>query len=176
MHIVTAMKRPILLTLALTILVPVFAHAQYNSVGLFVGGTQELEDGFDFSIDESALEIFWETKLERGTSLRLQYGAFDTAVVVEGVSGSGSLDYLDVVASYEFDEVWGRTAILGGLGVYRQDLGTVDEDAWGLTLGVNGSFPVTRRFAALTELAYHWADFDENASYFILKAGFRVSF
>jgi hypothetical protein len=41
---------------------------------------------------------------------------------------------------------------------------------------VNGTFPVTRRFALTGEIAYHWADFDQNLSILVASAGFKVRF
>jgi len=174
------MKRRILYAALLALLIPVCAHAQSSAVGITVGSGESLADGLDFSFGDTVYQIYYETDFGGGTKFRVQYGTFDTQtdpVEVDDPKLDTSIEYVNLIGQYEFDEVYGQSALFAGLGLYRSETkGFDDEKDWGLVLGVNGTFPISRRLALTGELAYHWADFDNNLSVLVASGGFKVRF
>jgi hypothetical protein len=127
------------------------------------------------------VQLYYETSFGNGTSLRALYGTFDTQVELAGEAEpllvDTSIEYVNLITQYEFDEVYGRSALFGGLGFYRSELtGGGKEEDWGLVLGVNSTFPVSRRLALTAEIAYHWADFEENLSVIVFSGGAKIRF
>lgn len=175
------MKRVTLFATLLAFILPVCAHAQSSAIGVSVGSGESLDDGLDFSFGDTIVEIYYETTFGEGTAFRVQYGTFDTQAEVGDDPDlqqlDASVEYINLIGQYEFDEVYGRSAIFGGLGLYRNEVdGFDDEKDWGLVLGVNGTFPVTRRFALTAEIAYHWANFDRNLSILVVSGGAKIRF
>lgn len=168
------MTRRILILIAL-ITLPIIAQAQESSVGLLLGAAENASDGVDLNLKDAVIEAFYEVPLERGTSLRLMYGNVDTEVTTQGITSKGNVEYLDALISYEFDETYGSSSF-GGIGVYRQKGDIGDESDYGYQVGVNGTFPVTRRFAFMAELAYHWANFEKSTSFLMATGGVRYKF
>jgi len=172
------MKRRTILPALLAVLLPICAHAQSSAIGVTVGSGESLEDGLDFEFGDTVVQLYYETSFGGGTSFRLQYGTFDTQVRPDEAEPlDASIEYVDLIGQYEFDEVYGQSALFAGLGLYRNDVeGLASEKDWGLVLGVNGTFPVSRRFALLGEIAYHWADFDQNLSILVVSGGVKIRF
>jgi hypothetical protein len=175
------MKRLTLFAALLALMLPVCAHAQSSAIGVSVGSGESLDDGLDFSFGDTVVEIYYETTFGQGTSFRFQYGTFDTQAEVGEDPDlellDASVEYINLIGQYEFDEVYGQSAIFGGLGLYRNEIdGFDDEKDWGLVLGVNGTFPVSRRFALTAEIAYHWANFDQNLSILVVSGGAKLRF
>jgi hypothetical protein len=179
--IVTSMKRFILPAVLLAILLPVCAHAQGSAVGVTLGSGESLADGLEFSFGDTVFQAYYETTFGNDTRFRLLYGTFDTDVSVPGDEGplllSSSIEYVNLIGQYDFDEVYGRSALFGGVGLYRNKIDGLDsEKDWGLVVGVNTMFPVTRQFALTAEIAYHWANFEENLSALIVSGGVKIRF
>lgn len=174
------MKRRILLAALLALALPICAQAQSSAIGVNIGTGESLDDGLDFNFGDTLFEVYYETTFGVGTSFRFQYGTFDTEFETEAetpVFLDASVEYINLIGQYEFDEVYGQSALFGGLGLYRNEIdGLEDEKDWGVVLGVNGSFPVTRSLALTAELAYHWADFDQQMSVLIASVGLKVKF
>lgn len=181
MLIVTRMNRTRFLVALLVLFLPISAQAQASAIGVSVGGGESLEDRLDFSLDDTVFQIYYETSFGQGTTFRAQYGTFDTQVEITDADVVSKVDstveFVNLIGQYEFDEVYGQSAIFGGLGFYRHDIEGFDrEKDWGLVVGVNGAFPVTRRFALTAEAAYHWADFEENLSVIVFSVGAKIRF
>lgn len=154
--IVPRMRRFLLFT-ALLLLIAAPAAAQSTEFGLQIGGGQGLEDGVDFDLGESLREVYVGTELEPGTILKLKGGQYDGEIFGD----NGSLEYITAIVEYRFSETFGSSSVFLGPGFYRSrpdgDAGFEGDEDYGFTGGVNGIFPVSRRFALTAELAYHWA-------------------
>lgn len=168
------MKR--LFALAILVALPAVAEAQTSSLGMSFGVAEPTSDGLDFNLKDPVLEVFYRVPLDKGTSVGLKYGTLESDLEIEGVKDEGDLQYLDVIVSYEFDETFGRSSMFAGIGLYRQELGDLDESDYGFVAGVNATFPVSRRFSLLSELSYHYAHFEADTSFLILTGGFQFNF
>lgn len=175
--IVTAMKRGFLLVALL--LLPSIASAQPFEFGLIAGRVESMEDGFDFDFDEGLIEAFFAARVDEDTMFRIKVGDTDMPFDAAGTAvADGQLQYLTGEIEYRFDEVWGRSALFAGPGVYRAESAStgVEETDFGLVGGVNTSFPLTRRIDLLLELAYHWTNFEESYTFITAGAGLKISF
>ncbi len=181
MLIVTRMRR-LALIIVLTLLFVPAAWAQSSAVGISIGSGESLKDGLDFSFGDTVYQLYYETSFGGGTSFRVQYGTFDTTAMIPTIEGelipeNSSIEFIDLIGRYEFDEVYGQSSVFGGLGLYRNETATLDDEKdWGLVLGVDGTFPVSRRFALTAEIAYHWADFEQNLSVIVVSGGVKIRF
>ncbi len=81
-----------------------------------------------------------------------------------------------MLAEYRFDEIFGSTTLFFGPGAYRQDSADGSETDFGLSGGVSGDFPLTRRLGFVVEGAYHWVNFDDEYEFVTVGAGLRLSF
>lgn len=168
------------LFLMLFVLAALPAAAQTFDFGLLLGRGQNTEDGFSFNFDDSVREITFAAPLEPDTVFRVKVGSMDTTNEQElgglPAATEGKIEYLDALVGYEFDEIFGTTMMFAGPGYYRQKFGSVDETDWGLSGGINGKFPVTRRFAFIAEAAYHYAHFEEHRSFITVAGGVQFGF
>lgn len=162
--ILAAMKRIVFL-LAFSALMALPAAAQTMTFGFQLGSGSSLEGGFDIEFDDSIREIYFGASLEPESMFKVKAGEFETAEFGSG----GTVQYIDALVEYKFSEVFGSTGIFAGPGFYRSkgDVLEDDEDTdYGFSIGVNGHFPVTRRFGLTAEAGYHWAklasDFQPN--------------
>lgn len=179
MHIVNFMTK--YTTLIILFLVASLPATAQTSLGLLLGGSQTLDGGnIDTDFSNSLKEIFVATELEPGTVLRIRGGQVDSEdgpqVGLPGVSRVGNFEFIDALIEYRFYETFGSSSFFAGPGVYRQRFGTFDETDFGLSGGVNGIFPVSRRLALTGEVSYHWANFEESREFVTLAGGVRFSF
>jgi hypothetical protein len=165
-----------LVAIAFVVALPVFVQAQTSAVGMSFGIAEPTADGLDFNLKDSTLEIYYQVPLDVGTSLKLKYGTLESDLEIEGTKAEGDLQYLDLLVSYEFDETFGKSSFFGGIGMYRQEIGDLDESDYGFVIGVNATFPVTRRFALTSELSYHYAHFEADTGFLILTGGLEINF
>jgi len=166
-----------LIAIALFVALPVVAQAQMNSsVGMSFGIAEPTADGLDFNLEDSAIEIYYQVPLDEGTSVKLKYGTLESELDIEGTKGTGDFQYLDLLVAYEFDESFGKSSMFAGIGMYRQEIGDLDESDYGFSAGVNANFPVTRRFALTTELSYHYAHFESDTGFLMLSGGVAINF
>lgn len=176
-RIVTAMKRGLLL--AALLLVPSLALAQPFEFGILGGKAESMEDGFDFDFDQDLIEVFFAARVDEATMFRIKLGDTDMPFTTAGNPVSdGSLQYVTGEIEYQSHEIWGRSGIFAGPGVYRGRSSSTDveETAFGLVGGVNTSVALTRRIDILVELAYHWAKFEEDYTFITAAAGLKMSF
>lgn len=197
-HIVPAMSRAtLILLLILAIAAPAFA--QSSEVGMILGGTRRSatsvwndsgpmgDDSFTFS--NSSFEMFYGVELEPSTYLKFKLGRIETPVRVQtggdpetgtrfGHDEDGEVQHLSTVVEYRFSEAFGRTALFGGLGMYRHvpGGGFEDEVDWGWQVGVNADFPLSRRYGVMLEAAHHWARGEFQPKYLTVGGGLRISF
>jgi hypothetical protein len=176
-RIVTAMKRGLLL--AALLLVPSLTLAQPFEFGILGGKAESMEDGFDFDFDQDVIEVFFAARIDESTRFRIKLGDADMPFSTDGDPiNDGSLQYLTGEIEYVSHEIWGRSGIFAGPGVYRgrSSSANLEETAFGLVGGVNTSITLTRRIDILVELAYHWAKFEEDYTFITAAAGLKMSF
>ena len=166
--------------LALLSFLSVPALAQSTAVGFQLGVSQSNDNGIDFDFGGDLKEVSFSLDTDASTTLKLKAGRMesDEPPDIEELIliTDGHVEYLAFVAEYRFYEVFGSTSLFAGPAAYRQEYGTLDETDFGITGGVNGLFPVTRRFGLTAELAYHWANFEETRSFVTAAAGVRIGF
>jgi hypothetical protein len=180
------------LFLALFALAAAPAFAQSSEFGFLLGGSKRLNDlpgakgnpGVnDFKFSNSVKEAFYAVQLDPGTMFKIKVGQITAPLAVKDSSGSrvdagkGNIDHVDALVDYQFPEPWGSTGLFGGIGMYRQSVtGYQDETNFGLSGGVNGDFPLSRRYGVIVEAAYHWLHMDARPRYLTLSGGLRISF
>jgi hypothetical protein len=189
MRIVPAMKKTaVFLGFLLAAAVP--AAAQTNELGILVGGSKTMKSGAGTGPYEHGLsEIYYGVQLEPGTFLRIKVGkfdaqtAFDTGTVdakgkkIFDVDKKGSIDHADAIVDYRFSEAWGSSGLFAGAGMYRQHGVGREETNIGLQIGVNGIFPLSRRYGIVAEGAYHWiAFYRPRPRYVTGGVGLRMTF
>lgn len=165
-----------LIAIAFIVVAPVIVQAQPSAVGMSFGIAEPTADGLDFNLEDSAIEIYYKVPLDVGTSLKLKYGTLESELEIAGTKDEGDLQYLDLLVAYEFDESFGKSSLFAGIGMYRQEIGDLDESDYGFAVGVNATFPVSRRFALTSELTYHYAHFEADTGFLILSGGLEINF
>ena len=167
------------LTLALFLVLAAPALAQDNTVGLLIGTSEFLEDSISFDLGADVQEFWYSRDLEAGTVLRLKLGQADFEVEEDDselLAGDYEVEYALALIEYRFHEVYGSTSLFFGPGVYRQQGVDQEESNFGLSAGVSGDFPVTRRLGLVLEGAYHWVNFENEYEFLTIGGGVRVSF
>ncbi|HJQ39388.1 MAG TPA: hypothetical protein VKB93_19780 [Thermoanaerobaculia bacterium] len=192
------MKRAsLLLALTLFSALPLLAQASHE-VGLLVGGSRRFinnglrEGGVDwldssFSFSNNAVDLYWAQQIESEIYVKFNVGRIETQIAeayqIAGVEGNfrrdaeGEVQHVDMVAEYRFSEPYGSTGIFGGLGLFRQSAeGLETTNNYGYILGVNGDFPLTKRYGILIQGTYYWTRGDFRARYATLSGGLRIAF
>lgn len=151
------------------------------SAGLQFGLSQMTTDGVDFEFGDSVKELNVAFVTDPGgTAFKIKLGEVETDNDLDldnpDRADDGTVQYLTGVVEYRFSEAWGSTGLFAGGGGYRQKFGDLEESDFGAMAGVNGVFPVTRRFGIVGELAYHWANFEESRQMLTASVGVRVGF
>jgi hypothetical protein len=198
------MKRTSLFAAALFLFSALPALAQANEFGFIVGGSRlfvdgaPLAEGGEFSdstlsFSNNSFELFWATRMDDATWLRFKVGRIQTPVpvAVEGPDGTdsntdpdlyrrdedGEVQHIEMNAEYRFSESYGSTGVFAGLGMYRQNASGFDsETSFGVNVGLNADFPITRRYGVMLETSYHWNRTEFQPRYLTLGAGLRMSF
>ena len=195
--IFAAMKRAsLLIALVLFGAAPLFA--QSTEFGVIAGGSRRFVDigkretGLEwidskFNFSNSSVELFWGMQMDEDTWFKLKVGRIETqiaeAYTITGTPGrfrrdaEGEVQHADAIVEYRFSEPYGSTSLFGGVGLYRQSAdGLASTNNFGLTAGVNGDFPITRRYGIVIEGAYHFTNADFRPRYMTVGAGLRLSF
>jgi hypothetical protein len=192
--IFAAMKRASLL-IALMVFGAVPLFAQSNEMGIIVGGSRRFVDigqketGVEwldskFNFSNSSVELFWGMQMDEDMWFKLKLGRIETQIA-EGYGAGGKfrrdaegeVQHIDALVEYRFSEPYGSTSIFGGVGLYRQSAdGLASANNFGLTAGVNGDFPITRRYGFVLEGAYHFTNGDFRPRYMTVGGGLRLSF
>jgi hypothetical protein len=155
-------------------------------------------------LNNGAREVFWAVQVEPSTYFRIQAGQWktDVGIVQSGKElskpdhpvipntparfpASGTVQHVDGTIDYRFDEPFGTTGLFAGLGLYRwsapqtppDDIHNIpSETNYGYTFGVNGEFPITKRYAFMVEGAYHWINMSSPVRYVTVTGGVRIGF
>jgi hypothetical protein len=201
MRIVAAMKKSACFLLFLLVAAPAFAQTG-QQFGILFGGVKRLYSGHDrdadaslpidrFRLTHGAREVFYAVQIEPSTLFKIQAGQWNTDVgIVQKdplkLPRSGHIEHVDGVIDYRFTEPYGTTGLFAGLGLYRWSAPSVDasdvvhtiptETNYGYTFGVNGEFPMTRRYAFMVEGAYHWVNMSSPVRYVTVMGGVRIAF
>lgn len=175
--ILTAMiRKGLVLVAALTLSLPLFAQ---DNIGFLLGTAEYLDDGFSLDVGLDVQEIWYSKDLEAGTVLRFKLGQAEFDVDDDDSAlprGSHDLEYGLVLVEYRFHEIYGASTLFFGPGAYRQSTPAGDETNFGLSGGVAGDFPISRRLGFVLEAAYHWVNFEEEYDFMTVGAGMRFSF
>jgi hypothetical protein len=160
--------------------------AQTSQIGLLFGGSQALSSdaigGRGFRLSNHVKEAFFAYRIEEATLFKIRGGEIKAPVTFPDAQGGrnnfqqGSIAHVDAIIDYRFSEIWGQTGLFAGIGGYRQRHDTFEETKPGITAGVNGDFPMNRRFGIVTEASYHWVNFRYHARYVTATGGVRFSF
>jgi hypothetical protein len=152
-----------------------------------------------FRLTSGAREVFYAVQIEPATLFKIQAGQWNTdvGIVQSGTDDkgnptgdpkfprSGTIQHADGIIDYRFDEPFGTTGLFAGLGLYRWSASGPPPDAkhdvptetnYGYVLGVNGEFPITKRYAFMVEGAYHWINMSSPVRYVTVTGGVRVGF
>ncbi len=153
-----------------------------------------------FHLTHGAHEAFYAVQVESSTWFKIQAGEWNTDVGIvrsgkdkdgnpTGESAkfpvSGKVRHADAIVDYRFTEAYGSTGIFGGIGFYRWSPSGPAPDAahdvptqsqFGYTFGINGEFPMTKRYAFMLEGAYHWINMSSPVRYVTVMGGVRVGF
>lgn len=199
MRIVAAMKKPACFLLFLLLAAPAFAQTG-QQFGILFGGAKRLYSGRDkdkfpdlpndrFRLSHGVREIFYAVQIEPATLFKIQAGQWNSDVGVVQADPplkprSGHVEHIDGVVDYRFSEPFGTTGLFGGVGLYRwsaptAQAGETDIPAatnYGYVVGVNGEFPMTKRYAFMVEGAYHWINMSSPVRYVTLTGGLRIGF
>ncbi len=168
------------------------AAAQTSEFGFLLGGSKRLNDlpgtqgrssAKDFTFSNSVKEAFYCVQLEPDMMFKIKVGEITAPIVTTNSDGArvdagkGNIDHIDALVDYRFSEPFGSTGLFGGVGMYRQSVsGYQDETNVGLSAGVNGDFPLSRRYGIIVEGAYHWIHLSARPRYITLTGGLRISF
>lgn len=155
-----------------------------------------------FRLTSGAREVFYAVQIEPATFFKIQAGQWttDVGIIQSGTDHKtppstigdgkthlpthGTIEHVDGIVDYRFSEPFGTTGLFAGLGLYRwRQSGTADEfhtvptsTNYGYVFGVNGEFPLTRRYAFMAEGAYHWINMDSPVRYVSVMGGLRIAF
>jgi hypothetical protein len=154
-----------------------------------------------FRLTHGVREVFYAVQVEPSTLFKIQAGQWNTdvGIVQSGINRktgekngsdvklptSGTIQHVDGMVDYRFSEPFGSTGIFAGLGLYRWSASSDATDPvhnvptatnYGYVVGVNGEFPMTRRYAFMVEGAYHWINMSSPVRYVTVTGGVRVGF
>jgi len=155
-----------------------------------------------FRLTSGAREVFYAVQIEPATLFKIQAGQWNSDVgIVQGgkthdtpstvigkgethLPRSGTVQHVDGIIDYRFSEPFGSTGLFAGFGLYRWSAsGTSDAvhdvptaTNYGYTVGVNGEFPMTKRYAFMVEGAYHWINMESPVRYVSVMGGLRIGF
>jgi opacity protein-like surface antigen len=148
----------------------------------------------NFSFSNTSIELYWSIPIEPDLSLKFQGGRLETQIPVSYMAddpdtaevdpvqfrkdvADGEVSHIETLIQYEFDEPFGSSGLFAGLGYYRLSApGEESQSTWGVTAGVNADFPITRRYGAVLEAAYHWTHAEFQPRFLTVGGGLRVSF
>jgi hypothetical protein len=198
LRIVATMKKPAFL-LAFVLLSTAPAFAQNQQFGILFGGSKRLYSSGDnslnpdlpsdnFKFGSSVKELYYGVMLEEDTMFKIKLGQINgpigpvRAPVVgdNGVPGKGKIEHVEGIIDYRFHESFGQTGLFAGVGLYKADQasgsGSGSDTNYGFSAGVNGDFPLSRRYGVVVEGTYHWINLSYRPRIVTVTGGLRVSF
>ncbi|MGZ4778281.1 MAG: hypothetical protein ACXV5L_03745 [Thermoanaerobaculia bacterium] len=168
------------------------AAAQVSEFGILLGGSKRLishsdvaqgigvADNFKFS--NSVKEIYYSILLDEDSRFKIKVGQIIApgAFRVDNARvdvDRAKVEHADALVDYHFSEPFGSTGLFAGIGLYRQSAsGQQEETNYGFSGGVNGDFPLSRRYGVVVEGTYHWVNYHYRPRYLTLTGGLRISF
>jgi len=190
-------KTLIVAALLLAFAAPTFAQTSNSEFGFLLGGSKRLSSKGDvangvsvndrFTFSNSVKEAYFSIQLDSDTRFKVKVGrmtapgAFRTLDAnqnkVRNDVAKANVDHVDAIIDYRFSEPFGSTGLFAGVGLYRQSAsGFASESNYGLQVGVNGDFPISRRYGFVAEAAYHAVNYHYRPRYVTLSGGLRISF
>jgi len=176
---------------------PVFA--QTSELGILFGGSKRFFSNSDkklrtglpesWDIGNSVREVWYGYYLDHDTVLKIKAGeitgpvgavvAPDPADPAATDLRDGRIEHLDLLVDYRFDEPFGSTGLFAGAGLYRQRSGTTattpnEGTDYGFSVGVNGDFPLSRRYGVIIEGTYHWVNYSYKPRFLTVTGGLRI--
>jgi hypothetical protein len=157
----------------------------------------------NWQFGDSVKEVFYSIEIEPGTKFKIKAGQIIApgAFRVHTTEGQNpqvtegrvdlektTTDHVDAIVDYRFSEAFGSTGLFAGVGFYRAHgtfdaaSGVVTEDRsatetnYGFSGGVNGDFPISRRYGVVVEATYHWVNYHFRPRYITLTGGLRIAF
>ena len=168
------------------------AAAQVSEFGIMIGGSKRLISSRDeqqgngvsdnFKFGNSVKEIYYSVILDDYSRFKIKAGEITVpgAFQVDNARvdvNKANVDHADAIVDYRFSEPFGSTGLFAGVGLYRQTAsGQQEETNYGFSGGVNGDFPMSRRYGVVIEGTYHWVNFHYKPRYLTLTGGLRISF
>ena len=147
------------------------------SVGVLggLGGPLDADEP-DPGLDHRSLQVDVGLLTEPRTLVMLRLGQLEIDEPL-GALAEPTLDYVTLSGEYRFYKGWYDSGIFLGLGGYRlEGESSDDETSIGLTAGVTGDLEVTRWLSVVAELSAHWADLESNQLWGMGHAGLAVKF
>lgn len=160
-----------------------------------------VSDNWKFS--NSVKEVYYAIELDPGTFFKIKAGQISAPAAFRVQTGNAAspqivtarrdlekadIDHVDAIVDYRFSESFGSTGLFAGVGLYRQhgtfsatsDVLPQDRDAretnYGFSAGVNGDFPLSRRYGVVVEATYHMLNYHYRPRYITATGGLRISF
>lgn len=168
------------------------ASAQFSEFGILLGGSKRLISHTDeqqgvgvsdnFKFDNSVKELYYSVVLDDDTRFKIKVGEITAPGAFRADNARVDVDkskvaHADALVNYTFSEPFGSTGLFAGVGLYRQTAsGQQEETNYGFSGGVNGDFPLSRRYGIVIEGTYHWVNFHYRPRYLTLTGGLRISF
>jgi hypothetical protein len=182
---------------------PSFAQLSNSEFGFLLGGSKRLSSSGDvangidvkdrFTFSNSVKEAYYSVEIDPSTRFNIKLGritapgAFrvftpDPADPSQQIKtrtdvAKADVDHIDAIIDYRFSEPFGSSGLFAGVGLYRQSAsGFTSETNYGLQVGVNADFPMSRKYGFVAEAAYHAVNYHYRPRYVTLSGGLRISF
>ncbi len=171
--------------LLLAALGPGQASAQelYNftaSVRGVIGGPLDV-DGEDPGFDQSGFQLGLNWVTLPKTHVVVRAGMMDMGGEQLGTLFDPELSWISIGGEYSYQEAYYTSGLFLALGLYSLDGnfsdGTSDDDSsLGISFGVTGDFPLTKRWSIVGELSAHYADLEYAQLFGMLQGGVAFKF
>lgn len=147
--------------------------------------------GSNFRLSDRDFEVFYQIELEPQTEFRIEAGQINSDIGGNFPNPNastphpqdfkapvkGHIEHADGIIQYSVSEPFGKTGIFAGFGMYRWSAPSVaSETNYGYTFGINGDFPITRKYGFVAEGSYHWMNMSVKSRYITLTGGLRINF
>ena len=169
----------------LAALAPAQAGAQelYNftaSVRGVIGGPLDV-DGEDPGFDQTGFQLGLSWLTLPKTHVVVRAGVMDMGGEALGSLFDPELTWISIGGEYTYQEAYYTSGLFLSLGLYSLDGnftdGTSDDDSsLGISFGVTGDFPLTKRWSIVGELSAHYADLEYAQLFGMLQGGVAFKF
>ena len=150
-------------------------------------GTELINEGFSFS--NNSVDLYYAFELDPNTYFKLRVGRIETPIGFQEIEirgtqevtvrrdVEGEVQHAGGLIEYRFDEAFGSTGLYAGIGVYRHEAaGFNSATDYGFAVGVNGDFPINRRYGVILDASYHLTKHELSPRYLTIGAGLRIAF